>query len=96
MPGAPHPAPFFLALKRRGSQSAPRIEPPARWDALYAVTQTGDDGHTTTFALVPHAAGNVSKITVTVDGRALKLTNWDKVLFPETGFTNLPDSLFTQ
>ena len=22
-----------------------------------------------------------------VDGRRLKLTNWDKVLFPETGFT---------
>jgi len=26
-------------------------------------------------------------ISVTVDGRALKLTNWDKVLYPETGFT---------
>jgi bifunctional non-homologous end joining protein LigD len=24
---------------------------------------------------------------VTVDGRALKLSNWDKVLYPETGFT---------
>ena len=26
-------------------------------------------------------------LTVTVDRRALKLSNWDKVLFPETGFT---------
>jgi bifunctional non-homologous end joining protein LigD len=26
-------------------------------------------------------------LAVTVDGRALKLTNWDKVLYPETGFT---------
>jgi bifunctional non-homologous end joining protein LigD len=26
-------------------------------------------------------------LAVTVDGRALKLTNWDKVLYPENGFT---------
>ena len=26
-------------------------------------------------------------LAVTVDGHALKLTNWDKVLYPETGFT---------
>jgi bifunctional non-homologous end joining protein LigD len=26
-------------------------------------------------------------LAVSVDGRALKLTNWDKVLYPETGFT---------
>ncbi len=26
-------------------------------------------------------------LAVVVDGRALKLTNWDKVLYPETGFT---------
>ena len=26
-------------------------------------------------------------LAVTVDGRALKLTNRDKVLYPETGFT---------
>ncbi len=26
-------------------------------------------------------------LSVTIDGRALKLSNWDKVLFPETGFT---------
>jgi bifunctional non-homologous end joining protein LigD len=26
-------------------------------------------------------------LAVAVDGRALKLTNWDKVLYPETGFT---------
>src|SRR5437763_3059215 len=26
-------------------------------------------------------------LSVTIDGRALKLTNWDKVLFPQTGFT---------
>jgi bifunctional non-homologous end joining protein LigD len=27
------------------------------------------------------------QLLVTVDGRELKLTNWDKVLFPQTGFT---------
>lgn len=26
-------------------------------------------------------------LAVTVDGRALKLTNWDKILYPQTGFT---------
>jgi bifunctional non-homologous end joining protein LigD len=26
-------------------------------------------------------------LAVSIDGRALKLTNWDKVLFPQTGFT---------
>jgi bifunctional non-homologous end joining protein LigD len=26
-------------------------------------------------------------LAVTIDGRALKLTNWDKVLYPEAGFT---------
>jgi bifunctional non-homologous end joining protein LigD len=26
-------------------------------------------------------------LAVTLDGRALKITNWDKVLFPQTGFT---------
>jgi bifunctional non-homologous end joining protein LigD len=26
-------------------------------------------------------------LAITVDGRALKVTNWDKVLYPETGFT---------
>jgi bifunctional non-homologous end joining protein LigD len=26
-------------------------------------------------------------LAVSIDGRALKLTNWDKVLFPKTGFT---------
>ena len=55
------------AIAQGFSQLFPQIEPPARWDAIYAVTQTGDDGRTTTFTLVPRAAGNVSKITVTVD-----------------------------
>jgi outer membrane lipoprotein-sorting protein len=67
------------AIAQGFSQLFPRIEPPARWDALYAVTQTGDDGHTTTFALVPHAAGNVSKITVTVDDATatIRTERWD-------------------
>jgi hypothetical protein len=55
------------AVAQGFSQLFPRIEPPARWDTLYTVTQTGDDGHATTFSLVPRTAGNVSKITVVVD-----------------------------
>jgi hypothetical protein len=67
------------AIAQGFSQLFPRIEPPARWDALYAVTQTGDDGHITTFALVPRAAGNVSKITVTVDDATatIRTERWD-------------------
>ena len=67
------------AVAQGFSQLFPRIEPPARWDALYAVTQTGDDGHVTTFALVPRAAGNVSKITVTVDDASatIRAERWD-------------------
>ncbi|MGA7745850.1 MAG: hypothetical protein WCA52_02435 [Candidatus Aquilonibacter sp.] len=67
------------AIAQGFSQLFPRIEPPARWDAIYAVTQTGDDGRTTTFALVPRAAGNVSKITVTVDDATatIRTERWD-------------------
>jgi outer membrane lipoprotein-sorting protein len=55
------------AVAQGFSQLFPRIEPPARWDTLYTVSQTVDDGHATTFSLVPRTAGNVSKITVVVD-----------------------------
>ncbi|MGA8841937.1 MAG: hypothetical protein WCC70_15325 [Candidatus Aquilonibacter sp.] len=67
------------AIAQGFSQLFPRIEPPARWDAIYAVTQTGDDGRTTTFTLVPRAAGNVSKITVTVDDATatIRTERWD-------------------
>jgi outer membrane lipoprotein-sorting protein len=67
------------AIAQGFSELFPRIEPPARWDALYAVTQTGDDGRATTFTLVPRAAGNVSKITVTVDDAAatIRAERWD-------------------
>lgn len=43
------------------------IEPPARWNALYAITKTGDDGKTTNLTLVPRETGNVKKIEVLVD-----------------------------
>jgi len=67
------------AVAQGFSQLFPRIEPPARWDALYNVTQTGDDGRATTFSLVPRAAGNVSKITVTVDDATatIRAERWD-------------------
>jgi hypothetical protein len=67
------------AVAQGFSQLFPRIEPPARWDTLYAVTQTGDDGHATTFALVPRTAGKVSKVTVVVDDSTATIRNerWD-------------------
>ncbi|MGC2129077.1 MAG: hypothetical protein WA629_03170 [Candidatus Aquilonibacter sp.] len=67
------------AIAQGFSQLFPRIEPPARWNALYAVTPAGDDGHTTTFTLVPRAPGNVSKITVSVDDATatIRAERWD-------------------
>jgi bifunctional non-homologous end joining protein LigD len=35
----------------------------------------------------PGAAGVVGSLIVLTEGRRLKLTNWDKVLFPKAGFT---------
>ncbi len=67
------------AIAQGFSQLFPRIEPPARWNTLYEVTQTADDGHTTTFALVPREVGNVRKITVTVDDATATIgaERWD-------------------
>jgi hypothetical protein len=67
------------AVAQGFSQLFPRIEPPARWDTLYTVTQTGDDGHATTFALVPRSVANVSKITVVVDDATatIRSERWD-------------------
>jgi outer membrane lipoprotein-sorting protein len=67
------------AVAQGFSQLFPRIEPPARWGELYSVTQTGDDGHATTFTLVPRAAGSISKITVTVEDATatIRAERWD-------------------
>lgn len=39
------------------------------------------------FGAVRRGGGRDAPIEVELAGRALRLTNWDKVLFPETGFT---------
>lgn len=39
------------------------------------------------FARVRRAGGREDALEVELDGRRLRLTNWDKVLFPQTGFT---------
>ncbi|HTV74525.1 MAG TPA: hypothetical protein VME66_12590 [Candidatus Acidoferrales bacterium] len=43
------------------------IEPPASWSALYAFEILGDDGHLTTFRLVPRKHGRVAYLDVGVD-----------------------------
>jgi outer membrane lipoprotein-sorting protein len=43
------------------------MEPPSRWNDLYTVTKSGDDGKTTNLTLVPRTPGNVKKIEVLVD-----------------------------
>ena len=43
------------------------MEPPSRWNALYTITKSADDGKTTNLTLVPRTPGNVKKIEVLVD-----------------------------
>jgi hypothetical protein len=55
------------------------IEPPSRWNDLYTVTQSGDDGKTTNLTLVPRTAGNVKKIEVAVSDASATIASlrWD-------------------
>ncbi|HEX8806078.1 MAG TPA: hypothetical protein VF741_03970 [Candidatus Aquilonibacter sp.] len=69
-----------LPLVAQGfSQLYPHIEPPAQWNAIYTVTQTADDGRTTTLRLVPRTPGNVRQIDVTVDNATatIRSERWD-------------------
>ncbi len=43
------------------------MEPPSRWNELYTITKSADDGKTTNLTLVPRTPGNVKKIEVLVD-----------------------------
>lgn len=47
----------------------PHIEPPSRWNAVYAVSKLGDDGAHTTYRLVPRVSGNLDHIDAVVDDR---------------------------
>ncbi len=53
------------------AQREPQAADDARPEALFEQVRTLPDG----------------ALSVRVDGRTLKLSNWDKVLYPETGFT---------
>lgn len=53
----------------------PSIEPPSRWNAVYHVTMSGDDGRTAHFTLVPRKNGNVSRIDATVDDRTATVSS---------------------
>jgi hypothetical protein len=44
-----------------------RIEPPARWTAIYDVRLVSDDGKAAVFKLVPRKHGNVDSVTARVD-----------------------------
>jgi hypothetical protein len=69
-----------LPLVAQGfSQLYPHIEPPARWSDVYAITQTGNDGRTTSLRLVPRTPGNVRQIDVTVDDATatIRSERWD-------------------
>jgi hypothetical protein len=49
------------------SQLYPQIEPPSRWESLYSITVSGQDGTTVHLELVPRTPGNVTSIDVAVD-----------------------------
>ena len=55
------------------------IEPPSRWNDLYTVTKSGDDGKTTSLSLVPRKPGNVKKIEAQVDDASATIVSmrWD-------------------
>lgn len=55
------------------------MEPPSRWNDLYTVTKSADDGTTTNLTLVPRTPGTVKKIEVLVDNAnaTIKSMRWD-------------------
>lgn len=55
------------------------MEPPSRWNELYTITKSGDDGKTTNLTLVPRTPGNVKEIEVLVDNAAATIDSmrWD-------------------
>jgi|HubBroStandDraft_5_1064220.scaffolds.fasta_scaffold12999_5 hypothetical protein len=57
------------------------IEPASRWRSVYDVTVVSDNGHKTTFRLVPRKRGNVASIDAVADDSAATVTSmrWNYV-----------------
>lgn len=57
------------------------VEPPSRWNALYTITKSADDGKTTNLTLVPRTLGNVKMIVVLVDDSSATIASmrWEYV-----------------
>lgn len=55
------------ALAKQFNKVYPRIESPARWSSVYAVTFDGTENGTATFKLVPRIHGRVDHIDAKVD-----------------------------
>jgi bifunctional non-homologous end joining protein LigD len=84
-------APSFKGL-RDDKPAAEVVREPARADAGASVEELADDGDGADPAAPEALFDAVERLpdgalAVLADGRELKLSNWDKVLFPETGFT---------
>ena len=57
------------------------IEPASRWRSLYEITVVSDDGHKSTFHLVPRKHGNIESIDAVADDAAATVTSmrWNYV-----------------
>lgn len=66
------------------------IEPASRWRALYEVNVVSDNGHTTTFHLVPRKQGNVASIDAVADDASATVTTmrWNYVNGGYAAMTN--------
>ncbi|MBV8489521.1 MAG: hypothetical protein JO199_03250 [Candidatus Eremiobacteraeota bacterium] len=50
------------------------VEGPARWNEVYVVTPTGDNGTFSTFRLVPRKKGNIDSINARIDDKSATVT----------------------
>jgi len=61
-------------LANQAKHVVAQMEPPAEWNAIYEVQQTGDDGTLSTFRLVRKKNGRIDHVDVKVDDKTATVT----------------------